>query len=372
MSGDHYWRAVGVSRRRAGGAVSSSRLTRVPLRFYLLWAVGLSIGCERATRTEVCKFDGPTMGTRYNVSVVLPTDGAPTEASRLQGLVDGLLKTINNQMSTYQEDSELSRFNAQQGTDWFAVSPETAAVVRLALDVAEQTDGAFDPTVGPVVNLWGFGPDGRREEPPTDAEVAAALAKVGYRRVEVRSDPPALKKSARDVYLDLSAVAKGYGSDAVSDLLLREGVTASMVEIGGEVRTRGAKPDGTSWRIGVEKPDSEGRAVHAVVELRNGALATSGDYRNYFEEAGRRYSHTIDPQTGRPVTHTLATVSVRTATCAEADALATALLVMGPGDGYYWCGRNAVAALFIERTDDGFRERASPAWNYAIAHTNPD
>ncbi len=352
--------------------MSSSACIGVYQRLLLIIAIGLSLGCGGATRAEIFKFDGPTMGTRYNVSVVLAAEGGAAQAERLQGLVDKLLKSINDQMSTYQDDSELSRFNAHQETDWFAVSPETAAVVRLALQVARQTDGAFDPTIGPVVNLWGFGPDGRRDDPPTDAEVTSALAKVGYQRVEVRSNPPALKKSVPDVYLDLSAVAKGYGSDAVSDLLLREKVTASMVEIGGEVRTRGAKPDGTAWRIGVEKPDSEGRSVQAVVELRDGALATSGDYRNFFEEAGRRYSHTVDPKTGRPVTHALATVSVRTATCAEADALATALLVMGPGDGYYWCGRNAVAALFIERTADGFRERASPAWNYAIAHTNPD
>ncbi|QDU90013.1 Thiamine biosynthesis lipoprotein ApbE precursor [Pirellulimonas nuda] len=338
-------------------------------RLFLACVVCFTLGCDGFFRAEVYKLSGPTMGTRYNVSVVLPADGNAAEVARLQSLVDGLLKTVNDQMSTYQADSELSRFNAQQGTDWFEVSPETAAVVQLALEVAEQTQGAFDPTVGPVVNLWGFGPDGRRDAPPTDAQIAAALARVGYRKVEARSEPPALKKSAPDVYLDLSAIAKGYGSDAVSELLLGEGVGSSMVEIGGEVRTRGAKPDGSPWRIGVEKPDSEGRTVEAVVELRDGALATSGDYRNFFEEGGKRYSHTIDPKTGRPVTHTLATVSVRTPTCAEADALATGLLVMGPRAGYDWCEQNEVAALFIERTDEGFRERATTAWTAAIDQT---
>lgn len=310
---------------------------------------------------SVVTFAGPTMGTRYSVKAVTPD--AAERLEELQHEVDARLAEINRRMSTYDPESELSRFNQSESNDWFEVSPETAKVVAYALRISQDTDGRFDPTVGPVVNLWGFGPDGRRTEPPTDEQVQAALARIGYQSIEVRLDPPAIKKSRPDIYLDLSAIAKGYGVDAVSDLLAELGATASMVEIGGEVVCRGVKPDGQPWRIGVEKPDENGSTLQTVLELRDRSIATSGDYRNFFEEDGRRFSHTIDPATGRPVQHKLATVSVLAPSCMRADALATALLVMGPDEGYNWANENSVAALLIERTPEGFRERRTPAWD---------
>lgn len=303
------------------------------------------------------------MGTRYNISYVGDGQAINLLQEERQQDVDARLAQINRQMSTYDPESELSRFNQSESTDWFEVSEETAKVVAFALEVAELSDGQFDPTVGPVVNLWGFGPDGRRKEPPTDEQVAAALARVGYESVEARHDPPALKKSRADVYLDLSAVAKGYGVDEVSRVLADQGAEASMVEIGGEVVCRGAKPDGAAWRIGVEKPDERGRTIQTVVELSDAALATSGDYRNFFETDGVRYSHTINPKTGRPVEHQLAEVSVRAENCMKADAYATAILVMGPERGYNWARRHSVAALLIERKEEGFVERTTPEWD---------
>lgn len=320
-------------------------------------------GCERAAPQQQAQgalrsFSGPTMGTRYNVTVVAP--GA--HVAELQAGVDKRLAEINRLMSTYDPDSELSRFNRHEGTDWFSVSEETAAVVRFALGVAEDSGGAFDPTVGPAVNLWGFGPDKRPTRPPSDEEVAAALERVGHQAVAARLDPPALRKSDPAVYVDLSAVAKGYASDEVSAVLAERGATASMVEIGGEVVTRGRKPGGAPWRIGVEQPESGGRSLRTAIELSDEALATSGDYRNFFEAGGVRYSHTIDPTTGRPVEHTLATVTVRAESCMEADALATALLVMGAERAYDWAEQRGVAALLVERAGDAFRERATSAW----------
>jgi thiamine biosynthesis lipoprotein len=210
------------------------------------------------------------------------------------------------------------------------------------------------------VNLWGFGPEKKRDDPPTDDEIDAARQRVGYKKIEVRTEPPALRKFATDVYLDLSAVAKGYAVDQVSEALAQAGAHASMVEIGGEVVTRGTKPDGTPWRIGVERPDDTGRMVQLVLELGDRALATSGDYRNYFESQGRRYSHTIDPKTGRPVLHDLAQVSVEAGACMEADAVATALLVLGEQAGYDYCVAHDVAALLMIRRGEQIIERATP------------
>jgi FAD:protein FMN transferase len=330
------------------------------------WVAGIpACAWASATSTEA-KLEGRTMGTTYHATVEHDSD-VVTE-SEIHHAIDDRLSQINSRMSTYDKESELSRFNASRSTDWFAVSRETAVVVTAALEMARRTGGAFDPTVGPLVNLWGFGPDGRRSEPPSDQEIQQALAKLGYPMVEARLDPPALRKSNPEAYLDLSAIAKGYAADAVVELLgdaEQSNIDSryAMVEIGGEVRTLNTRPSNSAWRIGIERPDTDARLITKIVEIANGdALATSGDYRNFFTYHQRRYSHTIDPATGRPVEHQLATVTVRAPTCMQADALATALLVMGPEKGLAWANSEKVAAVLIERTDLGFREHVSQAW----------
>jgi len=326
------------------------------------------------SRHEIVDFSGSTMGTRYTVRFnewysIRNLLVAGTDVNQLQEQVDARLAEINGMMSTYDSQSELSRFNQSNSTDWFTVSRETADVTRFALDTAKRTDGAFDPTVGPVVNLWGFGPDKRRTV-PTDEEIDDALSNVGFHQLEARLEPPALRKTNPSLYLDLSAIAKGFAVDEISDLLVkRAGRTDSMVEIGGEVRTRGTHPDDTAWRIGVEKPNSSRASIQTVLELKDSALASSGDYRNFFKANGILYSHTIDPKTGRPVQHQLATVSVLTDNCMEADALATAMLVMGEERGYNWCVEHEVAALFLIREEDGIREKASPRFQ-ALTEAN--
>jgi len=312
-------------------------------------------------RAEVRDFSGATMGTRYTVRIVDDSwaIGEPLEIAGIQKRIDQRLGEINRMMSTYDPESELSRFNQSTDSDWFSVSQETTKVVAFALEVAKKTDGSLDPTVGPLVNLWGFGPDKSRSV-PTDDELAAALENVGYQQLEARNEPPALRKTNPKLYVDLSAIAKGFAVDDISDLLSQAGFDRTMVEIGGEVRTRGTRPDGSAWRIGVEKPDRHGSSLQTILELKGGALASSGDYRNFFMRAGIRYSHTIDPKTGSPVQHQLATVSVRTKTCLEADALATALLVMGEDRGYDWCVEHKVAALFLIRDEDKIIEKSTP------------
>lgn len=300
-----------------------------------LMLLTLCVGCMPSSRVTENSFTmtGPTMGTTYTVKVC--GDKLPA-VNTLKTQIHQTLGDVNRRMSTYIEDSEISRFNAYDGTDWFNVSQETALVVAKALEVSRRTGGAFDPTVGPLVRLWSFGP-GHHElehrkinQKPSDAEIDVALAKIGYEKLAVRRDPPALRKTEPHVELDLSGIAKGYAVDQVAELLDRLGIKNYMVEVGGEVRTQGVNSEGHPWRIAIEKPDTGGRSIQQVIELRDGAMATSGDYRNYFEVDGIRYSHLLDPTTGRPIRHRLASVSVRRPTCMEADALATGMIVLGP------------------------------------------
>lgn len=304
------------------------------------------------------------MGTSYIVRVAVVSDSNlwPPDLEDLQERVDARLAEINRLMSTYDPNSELSRFNRSDSTEWFTVSPKTAEVVSAGLRIADETNGAFDPTVGPVVNLWGFGPSKKSAKPPTDEQIAEALGYVGYELLEVRTDPPAIRKEQAQLYLDLSGIAKGYASDEISDLLNELGYSNSMVEIGGEVRTRGTKARKGDWRIGVQKPGAMGNPVQMALPLKDAALATSGDYRNFFEHEGQHYSHTIDPNTGRPVEHGLASATIVANSCMEADALATAVLVMGDEKGLNWCEARDVAALLLTRKGDAIIERPTKAF----------
>ena len=271
------------------------------------------------------------MGTTYSIRY-RPASGCPTP-QEMQRLIDDELDRVNLQMSTYRNDSELSRFNDSRSTDWISVSAETAYVVDLAQQIAIASDGAFDVTVGPLVNLWGFGPDGRKDQVPSADEVDAAKKIVGYKNLDVRLEQPALKKSLPELRVDLSAIAKGHGSDRVSGLLKANGVEHSFVEIGGEIVTRGNRVDNQPWQIGIEAPLDFERSIQTVIGISGAALATSGNYRNFFLRDGQRFSHTIDPSTGRPVTHQLASASVVADNCDLADAIATCIMVLGPIEG---------------------------------------
>lgn len=278
---------------------------------------------------RAASLQGKTMGTTWSVVVVTTSAEQSRAAVALQPRIEALLERVNDLMSTYRPQSELSRFNRHASTEPFPVSPETALVVRRALEIGEATGGAFDATLGPVIDLWGFDDQGRREAPPSDEELAKARARVGLEKVRVEGD--ALVKTQPDVDLNLSGIAKGYGVDVVHALVREAGFTDVLVDIGGEVRASGRNVGGDAWRLGVNVPRSgaDPEAVLVVVPVDDAALATSGDYRNFFEAGGRRYSHIIDPTTGAPVTHQLVSVSVLAKDATTADALATAGLVLG-------------------------------------------
>jgi thiamine biosynthesis lipoprotein len=324
--------------------------------YLILFSWCLSIGGNTGLCAgELITLTGKSMGTTYSVKLSALPEGV-TQAT-LQAEIDRCLDTINRHMSTWIEDSEISRFNRYRDTDWFPVSSETAFVVKSAIEVSQQTEGAFDVTVGPLVNLWGFGPDPAGHALPEPARIEAAHARVGYRFLEARDDPPALRKSRADVSVDLSAIAKGFGVDQVAAVLEKRSITNFMVEIGGEIRAEGVKPDGTPWRIGIETPTPFSRGIQRAVALTGQSMATSGDYRNFVVIDGKRYSHTIDPKTGWPVDHQLTSVSVIAENCMLADAYATAIVVLGPDEGYHWAEQKGLAALLIVRDGERFLEK---------------
>lgn len=337
--------------------------------FVLAFFMLILTACSKAP-PEAVRLQGSTMGTTWSAVIIPPAvngPGLPDDAT-LKAELDAVLKAVNDQMSTWQQDSELSAFNRYQQTDWFPVSAQLAAVTQAALEVSELSGGVYDVTVGPLVNLWGFGAGRSDGEPevPEQAAIEAALLNVGFNKLAVRTKPPALRKDPTGLYIDLSSIAKGYGVDQLGEYLQQLGVTDYMVEIGGEIRTRGNSPRGDEWRIAVEKPVDLGRSVQQGLKLEQGGLATSGDYRNFFSAGGRRYSHTIDPATGYPVKHNLASVSVMAESTMLADAYATLLMAMGEVRGREFALEQEIDAYFIWRTDDGFETFASEGFAQAL------
>ena len=318
-------------------------------------AVALCLGVLGSCSPErPVVLSGAAMGTTWSVQIVGP--GSAGLADAIQARLD----RINGLMTTYDADSEVALFNAYGGTDWVAVSPELLHVVNDALRVAQLTGGAFDVTAGPLVELWGFGASEGPEQLPNAAAIATALDRVGSGQLQARSEPAALRKLRPSLALDLSAIAKGYGVDEVANLLDAAGIAHYLVEIGGELKSRGRNARGEIWTIAVEKPTPDARRVQRAFPLHDLAVATSGDYRNFFEVEGKRYSHTIDPRNGYPVAHGLASVTVLDTSAMSADALATGLLVLGEEAGFEFALVNDVAALFVVRGREGFSERMTP------------
>jgi len=323
------------------------------LALFLLCACGTNVGPE-------VELTGNTMGTQF--SVKLAAGDAVSDAIWLEKDIKAALADVEQMMSTYLPGSETSRFNSSTSTDWQGVSEEFCLSVEEALAISTLTGGSFDITVGPLVNLWGFGPGDIIDEPPADEDISTMLESVGYEHLQADCAQPALKKDIAELTLDMSAIGKGYATDRVAAILNESDIENYLVEIGGELRLRGHNADNAKWAIGIEAPLPNQRRPHTILRLSDTAMATSGDYRNYFEAGGTRYSHTIDTRTGWPVTHSLASVTVVDEDGYRADALATALLVMGPDAGMELATRESMAVLFLLRTESGIEELSTPAF----------
>ena len=310
--------------------------------------------------TSVIVFSGPTMGTRYTVRVVAPPlDDHGRE--QIQMAIETELALSDRLLSTWDADSELSRLNAHDSPEPFPLAAETIGLLEIARQVGELSSGAFDVTVGPLVQAWGFGPGGRPPRAPSAETLVELSSRVGQDLLAVDAGAGTVTKTHPEVACDLSALAPGWAGDRIATALTALGHRSFIVDIGGEVVARGRRIDGTRWRVAVESPGGERDKV-LVLALENTAVATSGDYRNvYVDEAGTRRSHLIDPRTREPVTHGLASVTVVHAEGVWADALATALLVMGPEPAWALAERLGLAVRLVTRTENGTYTAAATA-----------
>ncbi len=303
-------------------------------------------------------FEGESLGTNFTVHIVGTTLSAGETAAASDAIRDEL-DEVDQLMSTWKEDSELSRLNRSPVGVAFPLSAETVTVLQHAGAIHKASDGAFDVTVAPLVRAWGFGA-GAEAQPPSDAALATLRMSVGQDKLTLGAE--AATRTDAGVHIDLSAIAKGWAVDEVSAALSRLGHPDHMVEVGGEVRASGTNASDQPWRIAIEQPSNGRRTANHVVGLMDQAMATSGDYRNFREVDGKRISHTIDPRTGRPVEHTLASISVVAPTCVDADGWATALMVLGPEAGLARAEAEGIAAYFLVRTEDNFESHATSAF----------
>jgi FAD:protein FMN transferase len=330
-------------------------LKKISLILIFLCLIILPQACRCIQKEHV--FTGKTMGTTYHIKVVarfpVSTDGLDAE-------IEQTLDAINREMSTFIPTSEISLFNRSVDTEKKqAVSPDFFNVMTTAQKIYRLSEGAWDGTVKPLVALWGFGSAGPRQTLPEPRKIEALMKTVGFHRIEISEDG-ALRKTAPRVTLDLASIAKGYAVDRISTLIRSRSHEDFIVEVGGEVYAAGRRPDGKKWRVGVNTPrrDASFDMVYQAVELENTAMATSGDYRNFFELNGIRYSHIIDPRTGYPVKNGVVSVSVISGNCTLADGLATALMVLGPTAGVALADRMADTECLIiaQNSDDTFAD----------------
>ena len=332
-------------------------------QLWLGFFVLLFIGCK--SQFETIAINGNTMGTTYSIKIV-DNHSKQINANIVKSKIDSVLQIVNQQMSTYIPDSEISQFNRLNNTDWFIISADFYDVIVMAQDISINTNGAFDITVGPIVDLWGFSGDLSQNiwYPPSEIDIKKILESIGFNNIVIGKN--SIKKINTDTKIDLNAIAKGYGVDIVFELLENLGYTDILVEIGGEVHCAGLNNKGEYWKIGIDKPIMDimpGTELQAVISLDNNALATSGDYRNYFKYNGELFSHVINPITGYPTENHIASASVTAPNCITADALATALMVMGEAGIELINSMDEVEAMLIIRTDENtFNCKESFGW----------
>ena len=329
----------------------------------ILLAMILLFGCSK---TEQQQISGKTMGTYYSIKFVMHS--SPLNITEIKTEIDTRLDQIDQKMSTYRSDSEIARFNDSRLVNQpFPISKETETVVKEALRIAGLTENALDITAGPLVNLWGFGPVERGESlPPSPDDVKHQLARVGLDKLKFSDG--ALMKSVPQLALDLSSIAKGYAVDVIAEYLESIGINDYLVDIGGEVRAKGKNIQDNVWRVAIEKPSTGlEQRVQRIIELNNVSVATSGDYRNYFDAGGVHYSHTIDPKTGYPIANGIASITVITPKCITADGFSTGLGVLGPERGIEIADKLNIAVFMIIKSDNGFEERYSKAFEQYLA-----
>jgi thiamine biosynthesis lipoprotein len=320
----------------------------------ILLLICINSACQRAP-DKVSSLTGLTMGTTYSVKLILHDNNI--DKNRIKTDIEAILADINQKMSTYIPESELSLLNQTNVSDWQDLSDDLYAVIGHANNVSVITNGAFDITVGSLVNLWGFGPDPFTHEIPDESLLQATKQHTGYEKIVIDLLSNRISKSDPNIYIDLSGIAKGFAVDKIGLYLDKNNIQNYLVEIGGELIGKGLNANQQAWQIGIEQATPLERSVQRIVNLTNMAMATSGDYRNYFEKNGVRYSHTIDPVTGKPIKHNLASVTVLDKSTMHADAMATAFMVLGTEKTHALADKSGIAVYTLSKTETGFEER---------------
>lgn len=330
------------------------------LVIFLVCCLALISGANKQEKPYPFVYSDAIMGTNFTIKA----SHLPQEINQdsLRGQIKQLLDTLNAQLSTYQPNSALSLFNQSRDFDWQPVPEPLFTVLKEAQRISLLTTGSFDISVGQLVNLWGFGIESMTFTPPDAEELKRLQITTGYQHLELDEKTLQIKKNTPTLSLDLSAIAKGYAVDQVALLLDSHQIKDYMVEIGGEIRLKGQNNRQSGWKIAIEKPTPEKRVIGKVISLSNISMATSGDYRNFFEFKGIRYSHTIDPRNGHPVRHKLASVTILHPSAMTADALATAMMVLGEKKGYELAQKHQIAAFFIFKSTQGFEEKSTDAF----------
>ncbi|WP_145578647.1 FAD:protein FMN transferase ApbE [Yersinia alsatica] len=326
----------------------------------LLSAVlGLLTACNDTETRQQIDIEGKTMGTFYSVKI---SGATPPNPHQLQQEIDALLEQANDDISTYRQTSVLSRFNQYRGSEPQPIPRGMADIILQAQRIGRDTDGAMNITIGPLVNLWGFGPEKQPTRIPTQDQIDSARQQAGLQHLTLISDNRGewLQKDLPDLYVDLSTMGEGYGVDLLVNLMMRKGITNYLVSVGGAVSSRGVNGQGQPWRVAIQKPTDQENAVQALVDLQGYSISTSGSYRNYFEQGGQRYSHVLDPATGRPINHRLVSATVIAATALEADGWDTGLMVLGTEKALRLAEKKGLAVYLITKTDQGFTAVMTP------------
>ncbi|WP_024548239.1 FAD:protein FMN transferase ApbE [Siccibacter turicensis] len=331
------------------------RLSLIGLMASLL----LLVGCDSPDADAPQVLEGKTMGTSWRVSL------AGVDARRgaeLRGKIQAQLDKDDRLLSTWKDDSALMQFNHSSSTDPWPVDAAMADIVTLSLRIGHYTQGAMDITIGPLVNLWGFGPQAQPTVTPDAGQIAAARARTGLQhlRVITAASTQWLQKDIPDLFVDLSTVGEGYAADHLAQLMEREGISRYLVSVGGALASRGMNAEGKPWRVAIQKPTDRENAVQAVVDINGHGISTSGSYRNYYELNGKRVSHVIDPATGQPITHNLVSATVIAPTALEADTWDTGLMVLGLEKAKAVALEQGLAVYLITKEQDGFAVWMSP------------
>ncbi len=329
----------------------------------LLAVTVLLTACDFISEKPV-EMAGSALGTTYSIKIVDIPKGINSD--QLHQQIKSVITGVDDAMSVHNPTSEIAQFNRSTKLDWFKPTPNLFLVINESLAISKLSQGAFDVTIGNLIEIWGFGKTLPPDKIPETAEIDKARQTAGYTKLQISSKDSSIRKTDPGLTINLSAIAKGFAVDSVAGFLEQKGIQRFLVEIGGEIRTKGYKQNDKPWMVAIERPETDKRSIYKIIRLSGLSMATSGDYRNFYEIEGKRYAHTINPHTGKPVENNIASVSVLHESCMTADAMATALMSLGYEKGARFAEERGLSVLWILRTKNGVVEKLSEQFDRTL------